>query len=285
MVVLTVANLQFMKYVFYYICICYTYHVCSQAESAKRTSRVATLAASRRMHQGQRALIEIPRYVAKVDILLVYFKILGAGDLLCQIAKAGRSKTNVTRNLQTCILKRGVSLPIQLDLCRVRIRVRRPRVREVQVYWPCLSMKSWASVMLNTYPRFMLGGFDLTEESQWKTLFSGFWQTYREFDPNHDIYQHSDLDWSTVIPYLIHGDEGRGARQQPFMVESWQVLIPFTGPASTTVSGHSFCSRMLFTCVSSKLYSGENTLHDISVEWTRQMRGIFEEGVQDRGLL
>ena len=178
-------------------------------------------------------------------------------------------------------MKAGVSLPIQLELCKVRIRVKKPRVKVIQVHWPCLSMKSWAQVMLNRYPQFMLGGLEMEQESEWKQMFESFWAAYRGFDPTHEVFQHEGVSFCTLIPYFLHGDEGRGARSLPFMVESWQVVIPFSGVGTTTVSGHSLCSRMLFTCVSSKLYAGEHTLRDINAEWTRQMLDMYHEGVQE----
>ena len=43
---------------------------------------------------------------------------------------------------------------------------------------------------------------------------------------------------------------------------------------------HSFTSRLLFTCISSKLYDGEKTLRDLHAEWASQMRALFYDGVQ-----
>lgn len=48
---------------------------------------------------------------------------------------------------------------------------------------------------------------------------------------------------------------------------------------------HSFCSRILHSCISSKLYNGEKTLRDINAAWADEMASLYHEGFQARGLL
>ena len=43
---------------------------------------------------------------------------------------------------------------------------------------------------------------------------------------------------------------------------------------------HSFTSRFLFTCISSRLFDGEKTLQDLNTEWAKQLRTLFYEGVK-----
>ena len=43
---------------------------------------------------------------------------------------------------------------------------------------------------------------------------------------------------------------------------------------------HSFTSRFLFTCISSRLFDGEKTLQDLNAEWAKQLRTLFYEGVK-----
>ena len=77
----------------------------------------------------------------------------------------------------------------------------------------------------------------MQQEAEWRCLFSWFWDLYRDIDPDHPFLG-VDADRSLAIPYLLHGDEGRGLRSQAFMVESWQVLVGHLGPFTTNTSGH-----------------------------------------------
>lgn len=43
---------------------------------------------------------------------------------------------------------------------------------------------------------------------------------------------------------------------------------------------HSFTSRLLFTCISSRLFNGEQTLRDLNSEWAKQLRSLFYDGVE-----
>lgn len=46
-------------------------------------------------------------------------------------------------------------------------------------------------------------------------------------------------------------------------------------------SRHSFTSRLLYTCISSKLFDGENTLRDLNIAWAKQMEELFYTGIED----
>lgn len=160
--------------------------------------------------------------------------------MLGRIAAASKSRSNVERNLRSVIRKAGVSLPIEIILTPTTIQVKKPRLRILPVYWPCLRMRSWITILLNRFPQFVLGGFKLNEESQWRSLFQWFWKVYQEYDPTHDVFhqegQNGDL--SLAIPIATHGDEGRGARSSPFMVQSFQFVLSYKGPGTTNCSGY-----------------------------------------------
>ncbi|CAL1129176.1 unnamed protein product [Cladocopium goreaui] len=228
------------------------------AETAKRTSRIAEIAMLSRGSQR-------------------------AGHLLCRIASTRKGKSNVDRNLRRCIHKAGVTLDLDVELVKTTIKVKKPKLGIKSVYWPCFSLRSWVSTLATSFSPIMFGGFDVEEEHNWRRLFSWFWATYKGFDGGHPIYEMPDLDLSLCIPIMTHGDEGRGLCSQAFMVQSFQFVISHLGPFTTNTSGHSFTSRMLFTCISSKLYDGEKTLRDINTEWAKQLHSLFHEGVQVGG--
>lgn len=156
--------------------------------------------------------------------------------MLSRIACTKRVKGNVDRNLRRVIHKAGVSLHVEFVLIPTTIQLKKPRLRTVPVYWPCFCMKSWILVLLQKFPQFVLGGFKMEEETQWRALFSWFWDIYHQYDPTHPVYE-NDFDKSLAIPIATHGDEGRGARNTPFMVQSFQFVISYQGPATTNTSG------------------------------------------------
>lgn len=208
--------------------------------------------------------------------------------------------------------KCGVSLPVEIYTVSTTIQVKRPRLRVLPVYWPCLCMKSWVTTLLDKFPHFVLGGFKLQEELQWRALFLWFWKVYKEFDADHPVYQHQEGelgDLSVAIPIATHGDEGRGARSSPFMVQSFQFVLSFKGPRTTNCSGyfgissvqfrfpnstsymvedwilrHSFCTRLLHSCISfCKLFNGEKTLRDASTMGQANARSVQLDGEVEVG--
>ncbi len=246
----------------------------------------------------------------------------GAGSLLCKIASTKNSKTNVTRNLRRVIKDADALVPIEVELVSTTIRLRKPRSRIVPIYWPVFSMRSWCEILMTKYPKVMLGGIEWELESEWRNLLTWFWQAFYHDDPLHPIFQSGDWDPSCTIPYMTHGDEGRGQRSQPFMVQSWQTVLSVFGPGESNMSGnliyifiytfsflpsppeifqriiclyrsdhvicqglglnlrHSFCSRFLHSCISSKLYNGEKTLRDINQAWAAQMASLYHDGFE-----
>ena len=161
---------------------------------------------------------------------------LGSGNLLCRLASARRSKKNAARNLRSVIHKAGVTMPVEIDFVRTTIKIRKPKVKIEMVYWPILRMSSWIEVLMNMYPQFLLGGYKWEEEESWRSLLTWFWNMYRECNPAHPIFS-EDTDLSLAIPYMLHGDEGKGVRGGLLMVQSWQTVLSHLGRWTTNNSG------------------------------------------------
>lgn len=159
--------------------------------------------------------------------------------MLCKIADSNRARSSVDRNLRRCIHKSGVSLPVEFELVETTIQLRKPKVEVKHVYWPCFSMRSWISVLAQSFPRILFGGFLKEQESKWRHLLSWFWNNFRECDPQHPVFDlaREGVDISLAIPFMTHGDEGRGLHSQAFMVESFQFVLSHLGPFTTNTSG------------------------------------------------
>lgn len=98
-------------------------------------------------------------------------------------------------------------------------------------------MESWLHVLAESFSPYMFGGYEFEQENEWRVLLGWFWDVYRRCNPHHPVFSLEGVDLTAAIPYMLHGDEGRGLRSLAFMVESWQFVLSHLGPAFTNISG------------------------------------------------
>ena len=154
-------------------------------------------------------------------------------------SKSGKSGKNSARDFHRFVRRDGRLFDVQISTPQIPIRRKvrlsngRRRTREKLEKFPCILMSSWVKSILETCPKFLLGGNDPSTAKglqKCDTMFLDFWQNFKSVQPSHPIYSRSQLDQSRTIPIALHGDEGRGLGKVPILVLSYQVLIPFTGP-------------------------------------------------------
>ena len=143
---------------------------------------------------------------------------------------------NVCRNLHTLLRRNGGVFPVEIDVAPATIARRRPFYHTSQVRWPVLKMSSWVKALLNKAPQMILAGHRVEDTSGWQSTFSSFWTRYKSVNGSHDIFS-DGYDQRFVVPYFLHGDEGRGQCRRPFMVESFQPCISWKGSDVTNESG------------------------------------------------
>ena len=159
--------------------------------------------------------------------------------MLHRIAKAGTSRSNVCRNLHRLLKRSGAQYPVPLTTVPVSIRLRKPKPHSEVIDWPIIRISDWAQVLLQMNPKFLLGGHRMEDIDGWKMMLCTFWDMYRMIDEQHPMYCTSDHPPpSNTIPYCLRGDEGRGLRNKPFLVESFQAVIGLDGLFGTNESGH-----------------------------------------------
>ena len=157
-------------------------------------------------------------------------------DTLFKLARAGKSKTNVARNLTRLIYKKGVTLRVEIDFILLSVKRKKKKNKIMKVWFPILRMSAWVRCLLREAPQMLLAGYNLKDPG-WQDVFHAFWEIYKETDDTHPIYE-AAIPWSHAIPYMLHGDEGRGQRRVPYMVEAWQLVISHEGPGKTNESSH-----------------------------------------------
>ena len=131
----------------------------------------------------------------------------------------------------------NVMLPVKIDVVKISIRKKRPTTRTLDVWWPVLKLSSWISTLLSCRPEVLLCGFQ-PEDTEWRNILSTFWSYYEEVNPDHELYADNSKDRACCLPYMLHGDEGRGLRNKPLWIESFQPVIGHKGSAYTNEAGH-----------------------------------------------
>ena len=141
------------------------------------------------------------------------------------------------RNLTRLIRKTGQCIDVDIGFVQVTCKRRKPKVHNVDIMWPVLSMRSWCKYIFENHPSLLLGGHRIRNRVVWEDMFQTFWQRYQSIEPDHEIFT-SGKPLGRCIPYMTHGDEGVANRKIPFMVESWQPCCSFLGTHRTAVSGN-----------------------------------------------
>ena len=153
---------------------------------------------------------------------------------MAKVAGCYRTERHACRDL-TKLIKRtnGVTLDIPISVCKLNVRMRKP-VRCMVAYWPVLKMSDWCKFFVRHRPEMLLGGHKIT--GAWRPMFAEFWANYRQTCGDHPLFRR-DFDFSCCVPFMVHGDEGRGQLRRPYLVVSWQSVIGHLGPHLTTEPG------------------------------------------------
>lgn len=182
-----------------------------------------------------------------------------------------RDPSHWARNLHRLIQSWGFTLMVQpttvLTPCKFRGSV-------AATPWPVLMLSSWLQLIFaRTDGEMLCNGLPLGP--QWKTELTAFWQLYRTVNPGHGVYSQPDDRLGWTLPFLYHGDEGRGRLRRAVLICSYQPLL-FCG-------GHSFKSRLLASVFPGERYAcveGEETLEALHDAVAADMRDLFENGLE-----
>ena len=181
-----------------------------------------------------------------------------------------RDPSHWARNLHRLIQSWGLTLMIQtttvMTPCKFRGSV-------VMTPWPVLLLSSWLRFIFEkTNASMLCSGLPFGE--QWTYELKAFWQMFKHVNPQHPIYDHPErLQWT--VPFMYHGDEGRGKLRRAILVTSYQPLL--------ASKGHSFKSRMLCSVFPGERYAcndGEESLESLHAVVGADMRSLFDDGLE-----
>ncbi|CAE7379915.1 unnamed protein product [Symbiodinium sp. CCMP2456] len=84
--------------------------------------------------------------------------------------------------------------------------------------FPFIKLSSWVTYLLDHNLLHKLTG--IQDELYMGEVLVEFWARYRALFPQHDLWNHSDIDLSRAIPVYTHTDEGRTYKKRPLLVFS-----------------------------------------------------------------
>ena len=83
---------------------------------------------------------------------------------------------------------------------------------------PYLKPSDYLKKLLECYPQCIWAGTDKPEQ---RCL--AFWKAFYQCHPTHEVFQKfTDDQLRTLIPMILHGDEGTGSKKQPVSIVNWQ---------------------------------------------------------------
>lgn len=152
-------------------------------------------------------------------------------------SRTGRTGSNAARDFHRFIHRNGMALPVEISTTKIPIRKKvrkssgRRRTQESVRSHPIIYLSSWLKIILEKYPRFLLGGYcPFQDRDAALDMFENFWANFKHVDPEHPVHQKPLEQRRRTIPIALHGDEGRGLAKVPLLVISFQAIIPFSGP-------------------------------------------------------
>ena len=146
------------------------------------------------------------------------------------------------------------------------------QARSVVMPWPVLLPSSWLHVTFTrTNGGAVLNGHTLGEEKGWRSMLATFWDRYRAAFPQHAVFNDFEDCLDCCLPFLLHGDEGRGKLRRCVLVTSVQPLLH--------QGGHSFMSRLLFSILPGENY-GAHTLDEMQLELVADLLRLYRDGFE-----
>ena len=181
------------------------------------------------------------------------------------------SPHNWARNLHRLIQSWGLTLMVVpttvMTPCKFRSSV-------TMTPWPVLMLSSWLRLIFDrTNGEMLCNGLPLGLE--WKHELLAFWNLYQTVKPDHEVYKQPQDRLGWTLPFLYHGDEGRGKLRRAVLICSYQPVLQSRG--------HSFKSRLLTSIFPGERYAcvdEEETLEALHGAVSEDLKDLFQNGIK-----
>eukprot|EP00438_Fugacium_kawagutii_P004942 Skav232722 [mRNA] locus=scaffold3777:19787:26844:- [translate_table: standard] len=171
---------------------------------------------------------------------------------------------------------------------------------------PVLRLRDWCAYFLKSHNWHVLAGLKKPDPVRVERMFQLFWDRYRLLYPQHQIFALADagkLNLGRTAPMLVHGDEGRSKKHQPFLVCSVHSCLGFgLGPSEKKVVerkragekvkkpylkqscnflGHSYTHRFILGCLPKKYAAKKEVFQALMGHIARESDFMRSTGVVD----
>lgn len=143
------------------------------------------------------------------------------------------SHANTERNVQSLATKFRLALPIEISTAIAGGH---------DIPW--LRPSSWMSFLVRQNLWHMLAGLKVPDSRRCESIWTTFWERYRQINPKHSIFQEK-IPLERTAAFLLHGDEGRSKKKQAIMVLSMHSALGYgIRPANQRIK-EGYCSMRL----------------------------------------
>lgn len=112
-----------------------------------------------------------------------------------------------------------------------------------------------------------------------------FWDNYQHLSPEHEVFKTHSGHLQSVIPVLLHADEGTGQKKRPLMVIQAQGLLgggSSRGKNDLNYVGNSIMARFLYTVIPGRLYADKHIvrLRKLISTLASDLTSLFYDGIE-----
>ena len=204
------------------------------------------------------------------------------------------SEKNSERDTHNLLDKYGLSLPIPMTKLEVSTD---------EIDMQILRLRDWMGYILENNAFHIMCGLMKPHPAREDAILESFWKKFKHEHPDHPIYgmaERNELLLKRTVPVVCHGDEGRGAKRQAYLVTHFHSLlgrgtnpqkrrdqgsklkIPFV-KHELNFRGHSYSNRFLFGCLPKHWYTHDkdHVFTDLMTAAAREALFMSTTGVTD----
>ncbi|CAE6938969.1 unnamed protein product, partial [Symbiodinium sp. CCMP2456] len=159
--------------------------------------------------------------------------------MLRRLAKCARAKdeANVCRNLHRLLKHKDFTLQVRISYANIDIKHATKRRHLDKVPWPVIRLSEWVRFVMETQGgQLLLAGHTLTQSHLGEPILEDFWNKYERVDAGHIVFS-LGLNRRRTLPFMLHGDEGRGRMKQPLLIVAYQGILSHLGVGRLNQSG------------------------------------------------
>ena len=157
-----------------------------------------------------------------------------------------RKADNAERDCHRRFNRMGFSLPIA-----IRGVNHETETGTITTHW--VRMTDYCEYFLRKAPFLLVGG----NGDEVRPRLQKFWEAFRNHHPTHQVYQAHANELDRCIPYMFHGDEGKGPKRATFMDFSFET--PFGLDLRTHRDNVCSCFKEVERCGGPKLFKPDST--------------------------